>query len=88
MRRPLRPQDDDRDDVDKHRDDNDGDNDDNHYSVVETNAGDSDGANCNLAPFENTTIQYVVAAMVQWPMGADLIFAGDLNLDLDRTGGW
>ena len=40
MRRPPRPQDNGRDDVDKHHDDN---ND--HCRAVETNAGESDGAN-------------------------------------------
>ena len=59
MMRPPRPQNDDCNDVDKHRNDDDG-----HYGEVETNAGDSDGANCYLAPFDNTTIRYVVAAMV------------------------
>ena len=43
---------------------------------------------CYLEPFNNKTIRYVEAVMVEWPSGADLIFAGDLNLDLERTGGW
>ena len=42
---------------------------------------------CYLAPFNNTTIRYVETAMVEWPSGAELIFAGDLNFDLERTGG-
>ena len=80
MRRPPRPQ------------DNDGDNDDcndndDHRGAVETNAGKSNGSDCYLAPFDNTTIRYVVAAMVDWPRGAEMVFAGDLNLDLERTGG-
>ena len=64
MRRPPRPQDNNRDDVEKHRDD-----DDNHRKAVETNAGERDGANCYLEPVDNTTIWYVVAAMVEWPRG-------------------
>ena len=51
------------------------------------NAGESDGADCCMEPFDNTTIRYVVAAMVKWPMGSDMVFAGDLNVDLGRTGG-
>ena len=44
MRRPPRPQDDDRDDIDKHcNDDNSNDND-YHCGAVEMNAGESDGA--------------------------------------------
>ena len=88
MRRPPHPQYDDRDDrsdVDEHCNDDD-DNDD-HRGSVETNAGERDGADCYLAPFDNTTIRYVVAAMVDWPRGAEMIFAEDLNLDLERTGG-
>ena len=41
-----------------------------------------------LAPGNNTMIWYVEAAMVEWPRGADLIFAGDINVDLERTGIW
>ena len=37
---------------------------------------------CYLAPFDNTTIWYVEAAMVEWTRGAELIFAGDINVDL------
>ena len=121
-RRPPRPQDDDVDDVGEHRNKNGDDNDD-HCGAVETNAGESDGADENwdspafsfeavrqfntnviachmttgdmrwyivefyLAPFDNTTIRYVEAAMVEWPRGAELIFAGDLNVDPERTGG-
>ena len=40
-----------------------------------------------LSPFDNTTIRYVEAAMVEWPRGAELIFSGDLNVDLERMGG-
>ena len=65
IRRPPRPKDDDRDDVDEHCDNNDDDDeDDNHRRAVETNAGESDWANCYLALFTKKTIQYVVAAMV------------------------
>ena len=42
---------------------------------------------CYLSPFDNTTIRYVEAAMVDRPRGAELIFAGDLNVDLERTSG-
>ena len=42
---------------------------------------------CYLALFNNTTIIYVEAAMVEWPRGVELIFAEDLNLYLERTGG-
>ena len=85
--RPSCPKDYDRDDVDEHRNDDDDNDDEDHHGAVETNARESDRADCYLALFANTTIQYVVAAMVQWPMGAEHIFAGDLNLDLERTGG-
>ena len=125
MRRPPRPQEDNRNDVDERRDDNDGkeDNDDDHRGAVDMNAGESDGAKenwdspafsveairqfnanviachlttgdrrwyivgCYLAPFDNTTIRYVDAAMVKWPRESELIFAGDLNVYLKRTGG-
>ena len=123
MRRPPRPQDDDRNNVDKHYDNANGEEDDDHHGEVEKNEGESDGPDknrdshafvveaiiqfkangialhletgdrrwyivgCYLAPFNNTMIWYVEAAMVEWPRGADLIFAGDLNMDLDRTGG-
>ena len=40
-----------------------------------------------LSPFDNTTIRYVDAAMVKWPRESELIFAGDLNVYLKRTGG-
>ena len=36
----------------------------NHCGAVETNAGESDGDNCYMEPFHNTTIRYVVSAMV------------------------
>ena len=39
-----------------------------------------------LAQFYNTTIWYIEAAMVEWPRGAEMIFAGEFNLDLERTG--
>ena len=74
MRRPPRPQEDDRNNVDEHRDDEDGDDNEDNRGAVETNAGESDGANCYLALFDNTTIRYVVAAMVEWPRGEELIF--------------
>ena len=61
MKRPPRPQDDDIGDVDEHRGDDNGDG---HCGAVETNAGESDGADCYLVLFNNTTIRYVVAAMV------------------------
>ena len=63
IRRPPCPKDDYRDDVDEHRDENENDGD-NHRGAVETNEGESDGADCYLALFANTTIRYVVAAMV------------------------
>ena len=62
MKRPPCPQDEDRDNVDKQCDDDN--KDDDHCGAVETNAGESDGDNCYLAPFDNTTIWYVVATMV------------------------
>ena len=64
MRSPPYLQDDDRDDVDEHRNDNDGDDNDDHCVAVEPNAGESNGANYYMAPFDNTTIWYVVEAMV------------------------
>ena len=87
MIRPPRPQDDNRDNVDEHRDDDGGDDDDNHCGAVETNAGESNGDNCYLAPFDNTEMGCVEAAMVEWPRGSELIFSGDLNVDLERTFG-
>ena len=56
IRRPPCPEDDD--------DDCDDDDDDNHRGAVETNAGESDGADCYLSLFANITIWCVVAAMV------------------------
>ena len=50
------------------------------------NAGESGGADYYLVLLANTTIRYVVAVMVQWPMGAELIFARGLNVDLERMG--
>ena len=85
MRRPPCPQDNDRKNIDQHRNNND--DDDNHHEAVETNAGESDRDNCYLSPFDNTMIQYVVVAMVEWQRGEDLVFAGYLNVDLDRMGG-
>ena len=65
MRRPSCPQDDDRDDVNKHHNNgNNGEDNGNHCGAVETNAGEIDGDDCYLAPLKNITIQYVVAAMV------------------------
>ena len=69
MRRPPRPQDDDIGDVDEHRD-----NDNDHCRAVETNAGESNRDNCYLSQLDNTMIQYVVAAMVEWQRGEDLVF--------------
>ena len=64
MRRPPRPHDDDRDDVDEHRDNDNGDDDVEHCGALEKKSEESNGADCYLAPFNNTTIRYVVAAMV------------------------
>ena len=47
--RPLCPEDDDRDNVDKHRDDDNNNENDNHHGLVETVAVESDGANCYRA---------------------------------------
>ena len=47
MRRPPRPQDDDGDDVDKHRKNDDGDDNYDHRGVVETNVGESNGGDEN-----------------------------------------
>ena len=58
IRRPPRPEDDDRNNIDKHRDNGD------HYGAVEKNTGESNRADCYPIPFANTTIWYVVAAMV------------------------
>ena len=66
--RPPCPEDDDRNDVDEHRNDEDNeydeDEDNDHRRAVETISGESDGADCYLELFANTTIWYVVAAMV------------------------
>ena len=43
MMRPLRTQDDDRNDVEKLRDDDDGDDDNDHRGAVEKNTGESNG---------------------------------------------
>ena len=40
------------------------DDDDDHHREVETNGGESEGANCYLSPFDNKTIRYVVVVMV------------------------
>ena len=40
-----------------------------------------------LAPGDGTTIRDVEAEMGEQPRGAELIVAGDLNADLERTGG-
>ena len=64
IRRPPRPKDNNRDNVNEHRDDNDKDDNDDHRKAVETNAGKSDGDECYLALFANTRIRYVVSAMV------------------------
>ena len=60
MRRPPFPQDDDCD----NDDDDDDDDDDEHRRAVETNTGESNRDDCYLEPFDNTTIRFVVAAMV------------------------
>ena len=44
----------------------------------------SKGADCYLRLFAYTTLMYVVAVMVQWPIVAKLIVAKDLNRDLLR----
>ena len=64
MSSPPRLQDNDRNDVDKHRDEDNSDDNDDYYRAVETNARESEGADCYLAPFNNKTIRYAVAAMV------------------------
>ena len=64
MRSPPCPQDDDRDDVDKHRDDDERNDNDDHRGAVETNAGESNGYYCHLALFNNTPFRYVVEAIV------------------------
>ena len=87
LRRPPCPQEDDHNDVDKNRKDDNSNNDDDHRGAVVTNTGEINGADCYLAPFDNTNIRYVVTTMVEWPRGEELIFAGDLNVDLERTGG-
>ena len=87
MRRPPSPQDDDRNNFDKDRDHDDEDDNDDHRGVVETNVGGSDGKECYPSLFDNTTIRYLAAAMVEWPRGAELIFAGDLNVELEITSG-
>ena len=50
MRRPPRPQDDNRDDVEEHRNNDDRDDNDNHHRAVEINSGESNGFDCYLAP--------------------------------------
>ena len=40
-----------------------------------------------LAPGNNTTIQDVEADMAERPKGAELIFVGDFNMGLEKTGG-
>ena len=64
MRRTPLPQDDNRDDVDKHHDKYDGNDDDKHRGAVETNTGESDGADCYLEPFDKIEIRYVEVSMV------------------------
>ena len=81
-RRPPCPWEDDHNDVDEHRDDDNGNNDDGHCGSVDTSTGESNGAYCYMLPFNNATIRYVVAAMVEWPRGADMIFLGNLKMDL------
>ena len=65
IRRPPSPQANNCDDSDKHFNNGDNGNDnDNHRGAVETNTGESNEANFYLALLDNTTIRYVVAAMV------------------------
>ena len=40
-----------------------------------------------LVPGNGSTIWYVEATIAERPMGTDLIFVGDLNVDLERMGG-
>ena len=42
---------------------------------------------CYLVLVNRATIQYLMAAMAEHPMGAELIVARDLNVDLESTGG-
>ena len=41
---------------------------------------------CYLAPADGTTIRDVEAAMAEKPRGTELIVAGDLNVELGKTG--
>ena len=43
---------------------------------------------CYLAPGDRAKIQDVKAKMSERLWGVELIAAGDLNIDLERTGGW
>ena len=43
---------------------------------------------CYLAPGDGAKIQNVEAAMNELPKVTELIFAGDFNVNLERTGGW
>ena len=41
---------------------------------------------CYLVPGDGTTIKDIEAAMAEYPRGADLIVAGDLNVELGKAG--
>ena len=82
VRKHPSPQDDEHDDFDEHRNDDNCDDNVDHCREVVANAIESDWTNCYLVPLDNTTIRFVVEAMVEWPRGAELIFAGDFNVDL------
>ena len=42
---------------------------------------------CYLEPGDGATIQDVEAKISEWMRGAELILAGDLNVDMERMGG-
>ena len=42
---------------------------------------------CSLEPGDKTTIRDVEAAMAEKPIGVELIFTGDLKVDLEKAGG-
>ena len=56
------------------------------HCSLETIAGESKGADCYLALFAYRRFRYMMAVMVLWPMVEKLVVAGDLNMDLLRTG--
>ena len=43
---------------------------------------------CYLAPGDGETIRDVEADMSERLMGTELVVPGDLNVNLERTGGW